>query len=432
MKRHGIGALLLLAAAASYAAAPRPPAVSFPGAALVTLTNGVTIASQPVDDCALTAAQVSVPAGLLAQQAGNAGIAALTAAVVLHTPVDGRRSVTEVAETLGAYASYSVGAAQTRFYIESSAKDFPRLLHDLAQAMAHPGAEDFERERSAALAAQKAALKNPVSAAFDLIRQARYQGSGYSYPDAGLRSSVQRLQPHDVAAFAASYRHGIGTLIAIEGAVTPALVAAVKNEFSDLPRSSAPAAPKSGGPNRSHQVLAQRDVATTWAALGYAAPSEYSANFAAMLVLQSLLGGDGRSLSAAGNGAARSGFVGAYYQYEADPGVFVVFLNGAGGDIDKAMREMRGGIDRLKKRPLDAGLLERAKRLALGNYYMSVTSLADGSWLLSRAAASPQGVQFENEVPLRISNVSAADVRRVARAYLSAETTAIITPAAPE
>jgi predicted Zn-dependent peptidase len=57
-----------------------------------------------------------------------------------------------------------------------------------------------------------------------------------------------------------------------------------------------------------------------------------------------------------------------------------------------------------------------------------VSTLGDAAWLLGRSATSPDGPNFENLVPVRIAHVSAADIQRVARHYLSGEILGIVLP----
>jgi predicted Zn-dependent peptidase len=106
----------------------------------------------------------------------------------------------------------------------------------------------------------------------------------------------------------------------------------------------------------------------------------------------------------------------------------IVFLGGEDQNLDQSVRDLTLGIARLRGSGLETSLIDEAKKKALGDYYLSVTRLDDLGWLLGRAAASPEGVAFENNVPQRIRSVTAADIQRVARRYLQNETIAIVLP----
>ena len=424
-------AATVVCASALMGAAPAHQDQYFPSATVTTLPNGVVVLTQASNDAPIASAQVFIPSGLAQQTADKAGIAAVTAATVLRTPVAGGASLADAASAAGGDAVYTVDPDATRFQIECRTDALPGLLRALAHALAAPDAAQVAAARDEVSSAARDAEKNPVLAAYAMVRQVRYQGNGFAYPQGGRAVTLARLTAQDVQNFAASYQHGKGTVIALTGALSPETLDAARDAFSGMPASAAPAAPVPTVDKRQHEIVAHRDIAAPWLAIGYGAPSQYSNDFPAMLVIQALLGrgGDIHALSFGSAGFPDAGnYVGAFYQYEASPGSFVIFLNGGTGSVDAALRQIEMGIARLRSEPLPAELVTRAKQLALGDYYLSVTSLSDAAWLLGRSAGSPDGVAFENGLAARIGAVSVADVERVAKQYLTDETVAVVLP----
>ena len=416
---------------ATLGAAPRPPATSFAPAAVLELTNGVKIVSQPSADGKLVGAQIFLPAGLSQQPVEKAGIAAIAAALVLETPVEGQQTLIDVAQGLGATASYTLDPADTRFYIEASSADLPRLLHDLRSALRHPALSQLRAEQAKALASADEMTKSPLEAAYAMVRRARYEGTGFAFPDAGSALSIANISSADLQTYLSSAQRGNGTVIALAGAVGVDTLDAAKREFGDFtPGVAAATMPAARSVDRTREIVAHRNVPSPWIAVGYSAPNQYSADFPAMLVVEALLGpgGDVHALAFASNTTAPTEYLGAYYQYEAQPGSLVVFLDGESASVDQAVRDLQTGVARLRGQNLPPTLVDEAKQLALGNYYLSATDLSQLAWLLGRSAVSPEGVQFENTLPQRIAGVSAADIRRVAQRYLSKETVAIVLP----
>jgi zinc protease len=156
----------------------------------------------------------------------------------------------------------------------------------------------------------------------------------------------------------------------------------------------------------------------------------YASDYPTMLVIEALLGrgGDVHSFSLGSDNSLPDEFAGAYYQYEAQPGMLAVFLNGSDASVDGAVRDLQSAVGRLRGSALPDAIIDRGRRLAIGQYYAGVSTLGDAAWLLGRAAASPDGPNFENLVPARIARVSAADVQRVARRYLQGEILGIVLP----
>jgi zinc protease len=424
---------LIAAAAAMFLLGAAPPDLlaHFPTAQARTLPNGVIVTAQISNDAPIAGAQIFLPAGLVRQSADQAGIAAVTAATVLRTPVENGQHLADLAAAAGGTISYTVDPEATRFEIECSSAQLPHLVHDLAQAIAKPDPSQFAAARTEVVAAARDAEKVPALVAYSMVRQVRYQGSGFAFPQGGRAFTLARLTAADMQRFAAEYQHGTGTVVALAGALTDADIAAVTADFATWPAGAAAPAASASPEKRQHEIVAHRNVQAPWLAIGFEAPTQYSNDFATMLVIQALLGRGGdvhaMSFGSAGSAGAED-YVGAFYQYEARPGSFVIFLNGGGGDIDAAARQVEQGILRLRTEPLPDQLIARARALALGDYFLSVTSLGDAAWLLGRSASSPEGTAFENALAGRILTVNAADVQRVAKQYLGDSTIAVVLP----
>lgn len=430
MKNFVAAFAVALLGALSLGAAPPSSAITFGPATQTRLENGVIIAAQPANDLPLVGAQIFLPAGLSQQPPNKAGVAAITAELVLDTPVEGSTSLTAAASQAGGSISFTLDPADTRFYLECRSSDFPRLLHDLRSALAHPDMTQLASELAKARAGADAMTRNPLEAAYVMVRQVRYRGTGFALPDQGSVLTIANLSNADVQAFAGSYLRGSGTIIALEGAVAQPITDAATREFGSFPRTQAAAPPVASPVKQTHQVVANRNVNAPWVAIAYEAPNLYSSDFATMLVIEALLGsgGDVHALAFESNEAVPDDFIGAYYQYEAKPGSMIVFLGGESENLDQSVRDLETGVARLRGTNLSTQLIDDAKKVAIGDYVSSVANLEDLGWLLGRSAGSPEGVAFENNIPTRISAVSAADIQRVARRYLTNETIAIVLP----
>ncbi len=421
-------------------AAPAVPASSFQTATMERLPNGTTIVSQPTGG-ALVAAEVVVPAGLAQQTAANAGVAGITAQLVLKTPIDGGASLSDAAAQVGATVTYTLDPLDTRFYLEAQPTQFGRLLHGLVAAINAPDLRGFSAARSAALSSASTAGAGPAIAALDMLRQVTYSGTGFAYPDAGRQISLSKLTASDVSTFALLYRQGIGTVVALEGVVDSTVLGAVRSEFGKISapgirvhlfssanaQVSTKAQPLSP---RGHEIVTHRAVSAPWVAVGYPAPGMYASDYPVMLVIEALLGrgGDVHSFSLGSANSLPDEFAGAYYQFEAQPGMLAIFLNGSDTSVDTAVRDLQAAVNRLRSTTLSDAIVDHGRRLAVGQYFASVSTLGDAAWLLGRSATSPDGPNFENLVPVRIAHVSAADIQRVARHYLTGEILGIVLP----
>lgn len=407
-----------------------PQTARFAPATQSQLANGVRIVTQPVGDTPLLGAQLFVPSGVAAQSPDRAGVAAVAADMVLHTPVDGR-TVLDVAKSAGAQVSYTLDPSDTRYTIDCRASDFPAIFHSLVAALAHPDPSKFAGARQHALDSAAGSVKNPVATILAMIREINYVGTGLEYLDTGRGLTLARMSATQATGFVQSHLLGGGTVLALTGSVTQPLVDAAGKELSQIPAGPPPRLSSGKNVTREHQIVAHRNVTAPWVGVGYQAPSQYSKDFAAMLVVSALLGqeGDVHALSFSSTAPLPEDYVGAYYQYEAQPGSLIFFLSGAEGtNIDQSIQELRLAIARLRVQSLPASLVDHGRRLAIGQYYTSVTTLADAAWVQGRAALSPMGLRYVDALPNAIARVTGADVRRVAQKYLQHETIGIVLP----
>jgi predicted Zn-dependent peptidase len=300
-------------------------------------------------------------------------------------------------------------------------------MNGLAAALRAPDAAALPAVRQAALASARDAIADPGMTVYAMIRQSEFAGTGYAKLEQGSPPALAAITASDVAAFAGQYRHGHGTVVAMAGDVTQASSDAARSAFAGFAPTDAPRgiAPTKVRPN---ELVAHRPVAAPWVAVGFSVPSQFSPDFPAMLVIEALLGhgGDVHSFSYGSDAQLPVGFVGGYYQYEAEPGMLVEFYNGA--DIFDELRALNTGVARLRSSTLPGSLVDEAKMAARGTFLTSVATLDDQSWLLGRSALSPSGIAFENLLPGRINAVTPADVRRVAQKYLVTQMLALVSP----
>jgi predicted Zn-dependent peptidase len=428
--------LVALAWLALIGASPAVPATTFPAATQEHLQNGVTIVSAATGGI-LVGASITVPGGLAQQSAANSGVADVAARLVLSTPIGNGVSLSDSATNRGATLTFTLDPNDTRFYLEAQKAQFPAMLHDLVSAIAAPDLLNLSAARAAAISAATTENNGPAATAMSMVRQATYAGTGYAYPEAGRILSLQSLTAADVSAWVAGYGHGAGILIALDGAVDDPIVSASRTEMTKLGGGAVagPQAPVSDGgvvqaSTRGNEIVTHRDVAAPWVAVGYRVPDMYSSDFPAMLVVEALLGqgGDVHAFSYGSESSLPDEYVGAYYDYQAQPGLLAIFLNGSDANVDGSVRDLQSAIARLRGSPLPDVVVDHGRRLAVGSYFTGVQGLDDAAWLMGRAAATADGTAFENLLPVRIAQVTATDVQRVARRYLTGEVVGVVLP----
>jgi predicted Zn-dependent peptidase len=261
-----------------------------------------------------------------------------------------------------------------------------------------------------------------------MFRRAYYPGpTGLSA--LGTRSTLANLTASDAAAFfKAYYLRGSATLSAV-GRIVPELDASERKLIAALPDGTLPPLVSRTAtiPADSPRIVARRDVAAPIVVVGFAAADPGSADFGAMLVLQSLLSNAFERSSTTSLGL-RERSVGAFYAYDASPASMVFYVNGNRVDPALAIRGLVVVAQSLAKRPLSAETLLRYKTVAEGSFVSETVALSDRAYMLGTFGALGYGSDPVNAALAALDHATAADVQRVAKRYLQRYIVALVLP----
>jgi predicted Zn-dependent peptidase len=409
----------LLLAAALTTAAP----------ATIDLGGTTRLYAQADQGAQLVGMQVVVSAGTTRQAATQGGLAALTAETLLETKVEGIALVDRVTAAGGSLA-YTIDPDVVRFTIAALPDALPAIARDLAAVLAAPDTS------AATLSAARATLasridgdeKNPLIVGLEMLRGSYYTG-GAALPTLGTRASLGALRGSDVAAyFAAHYRRG-NAFAAATGRIDDAVSAAARTVLQALPEGTEPSPaigvrpPTAAG----KQIVTHRDIGIPVVMVGFAAPALGDRDFAAMLVVRTMLSAVSERTSATTLTDFERG-VAAIYDYDVKPATLTVAINGGRIDPALGLRALRALLQRVADGPFDADALARFRESARGKWLLEAVSLTDRAWLIGAAVANGSEPNAAAGVADAIARVSGEDVQRVARTYLQRYTVATVLP----
>jgi len=214
-----------------------------------------------------------------------------------------------------------------------------------------------------------------------------------------------------------------------------ALFARIREAFGRIPRRPAPPAVRSVEPPQQgeRRVVVKREAKLPFVFAGYRSPTLTHPDSFALEVLASILA-DGkssrlyRSLVYEQQVALYAGA--SYMRLTVDPFLFYLYaaaLPGKGSE--EVERALYAEVERLQREPVSARDLQKAKNQLEADFVLSQDSI----FSLARQIATYEMVaswrEWERYLP-GIRGVTAADVQRVARAYLTAEnrTVGILVP----
>lgn len=418
--------LLALALVAALCAPAAAAADRYPATVIV---DGVP--AEVDADSALAGVQIYLPGGLDRQSAVQNGFAALLGEVVAGTPVGGGQPLRQAISSLGANLSVSVEPQDVRYYVEGRPAALKAALALLGTALAAP---DFSH---ATVASAKNALteriidanESPFGVVSSMLRSAYYPGSGAGFSPAGTQAVVANASPDALKRFwSDNYRSG-GVTIAAAGRVDDDVARAARAAVANLPAGQpAPMTLRTHKPSDPPaRIVTHRDVGLPWVGMGFAAPAAGTKDFAAMLVVQSIIASLGRTEGIVSRPAALRP-INAIYQYDVRPANFIIYSSGNSMASATGLREVFAATDLLGSKPLDASVIQRYRTLAIGEFAIQNMTLEDRSALVGMTTRLGLDPDYPNAVIAAIDAVSPADVQRVVKDYLQRYTVALILP----
>jgi len=272
----------------------------------------------------------------------------------------------------------------------------------------------------------------PYDVALDTLLARTFGDDPYAWDPIGLKASLERMNR---AALLAQYRrHYVpgGMVLAVSGKIkAPEVLAQAERLFGALPSGPVPV------PNdaRPPAPAASRDVLSVPGAqaqifMGGLAPSMTDADFAAMKVLSTVLGGGlaGRLFSELRDKRALAYTTATQEPMRVDSGYFLALLGTAPDNKDKAEAALRGELERIQREPVSDEELRVGKAYLLGSLAMDRRTNARQAWYLASLEAAGVGPGHLERYMNDVRAVTAADIQRVARRYLSTLRTVIVAP----
>lgn len=428
--RRWLLALWLVAASASAEAAAPPPIMR------QVLPNGLTVIVREDATVGVMAAALHVRGGSLFETVDTAGITNFLQRTMLRgTQRYTTITLSEAVEDLGGTLEASGDVESGEVHGAALARNWEPLLKLLAEVALRPTlpAEEIERERRLILSAIQGRGDTPFQRAFDSVLNDLYGAHPYAWPSVGRRESVARLSPDMLRAhYAAVYRPD-RMVLAVSGNVPSAQVVRVAGRlFRDVPAAPAPARESiadTATPRTGRRVV-ERPVQQAQVMVGYLGPSLRQPDYAAARVLATVLGGgmSGRLFRELREQRGLAYSVGMLGSFRTGPSFLLSYLGTAPPNAEAAEAGMLAEIERVRGEPVTDGELARAKAYLLGNLAMDRRTSARHAWYMAFFEVIGAGWDFPERYARAVEAVSAADVARVARRYLTGPTVIVLQP----
>lgn len=308
-----------------------------------------------------------------------------------------------------------------------------RGLELFAKVLTQPtfSPEEVEKAKPNILADIKRRRDQMTARAFELFAQAVYDGHPYRFTTSGTPESISKLTSDDLHSFYNTYAKPRDLVIAVVGDVQPDMIKERLEEYlsgwtgkvEKSPRVH-PVTPWQGLKKKTENL----DRAQSHLVLGFPAPPMDHPDRYALDVLDKILSGMGGRMFIELRDKQSLGYsVSSFYSAGLDAGAFGLYI---GFDPAKADKVRAGFFDIIKdlhQKSISSKELQAAKEYLLGQYEIAQQTYSAQAAEICFNQLYGLGLDYEKKYVQGITEVTAEDVKRVAKKYLKLSQAAEVT-----
>ena len=400
------------------------------------LNNGLVILTKESRANDIVAIQIFLKMGTGYEKEEEAGLSNIVQNLLLKGTA--KRNATELAndiESIGARITTSAerdyGTVQL-YVIKDKLDKGLEILFDILQNPTFPE-DKVEQEKKIVMEQIKARKDEMLPTAFDLFQERFYDNHPYHKTRLGYPETVGKFDRQTILKFYKDYYVPNNMVWSAVGNFNSSkLIKAIERNFSGLPPKELPSQEGKTVPMHTEEVsnFIERESQAAWMVIGYDAPHIYDKDYAAMEVLESIMGGSMNSrLFIALREKKGLGYqVGSIYEARSGPSFYANYIGVDPGQLDEAKSEILKEMERIRREEVDEDELRRTKAYLKGTFIMAQESNAGQAYLIGRYEILGLGYQYLFEYPKAIDNVKVEDILKAAGKYLKSYTLSAIVP----
>lgn len=393
----------------------------------VTLDNGMVVLIRENHAAPVVVVEGFLRAGSIHEPADRAGLASFVASMVTRgSAAYDFDAFNETVEGVGASLGVSADDHTTGFGLTSLSEDFPTLLGVLADVLQHPTfpAGQIPRLRNQKLVHIQERDQDTQQVANLRFYASLFPDHPYGRANSGYANTIGAITRADLEAFHAARYTAAGSIIVIVGDLeTAAALDLVQAHFGDwrgpVPDDTVPPIPVLG--QIVEQTVALPDKIQSDIVIGCQAVARSHPDFYNLRVANTILGRFGMMGRLGERVREEQGL--AYYVYGAqDAGLKTgVWLAAAGVNplhVDQAITSILAEFARLREEPVSADELADSQAYMTGVLPLTLETNEGVAATLLNMEYHDLGLDYLQRYAELIYGVTAADVQRVAAAYL--------------
>ena len=393
-----------------------------------TLDNGLTVLIQEVHTAPVAAFMVWYRVGSRNETAGITGISHLLEHMMFKgTPTYGKGEISKLLQKNG--ATFNAGTSlDYTVYFEVLASDRLELAMKIeADRMVHATIPDEEHrlEMTVVRSELERNEDNPTRALYLEAMAQAFKAHPYHWPTIGWRTDVEQIRTSQIRDYYKShYMPNNATVVVVGDVDRDQVLAMVKRHFSSIAKGTDPPPMTTVEPAQmgERRFKIRKPGDTRYLLAAYRNPVLTHPDNYALDVLSIILGhGQTSRLYQAVVEKKIATDVDASNDTGKDPLLFIVQATVApGSSLEKTEAALFAEIDRLKREPVTAGELQRAKKQVEASFVYSKDSIRSLAQQLGYYNTVATWRYLDGYLD-HVRAVTAADVQRVASAYLGEE-----------
>ncbi|MBD1215315.1 MAG: M16 family metallopeptidase [Dolichospermum sp.] len=400
------------------------------------LSNGIVLLVSENQAADIIAGRIFIRAGSCYEPREKAGLAHLLSAVMTKG-CDGLSSL-EIAEKIESVgASLGTDAATDYFLLslKTVTTDFVDILTLAGQLLRSPTFPENQIELEKRLAIQdiRSQKEQPFHLAFEQLRQVMYSNHPYSMSVLGDETTMSSITRADLVEYHQTHFRPDNIVISIAGRIkaeqAEKLITKIFGDWK-IPTSikqplNLPSIIISPKP-----CIKPLNTQQSIIMLGYLGPSVNNPEYAALKLLSSYLG-NGLSSRLFVELREKQGLaydVSAIYSTRLFPAAFIVYIGTAPENTKIAVQGLRHEVELLCNTELSEAALQTAKNKIIGQYALGKQTNGHIAQIYGWYEILGLGIEFDQQFPELINNVTATEAITSARKYLQTPYLSIVGP----
>ncbi|MGH7572290.1 MAG: M16 family metallopeptidase [Gemmatimonadota bacterium] len=392
------------------------------------LPGGTVVLARRLTANDIVAVRAFTPMGTLYETDEEAGVSNLMqSALIRGTASRSAHEIQEALAELGADLDSGCGRHLGSVSLQATAASWERALDlflDVITQSVFPEAE-VATEIELALGAIEAREDQLLTRALDLFREQFYAGHPFHKPVLGYRETVRALDRDRVVEAARRFYRPVPPVVAAAGRFDPErLLERLDEAFGEVPLEPREAMPEPAHPAGGTRRL-EVDREAAYLVYGFPAPDAMAAEYPAARMLDAVLGGSmsSRLFIELREKRSLAYQVSSYYDDQPGGGHLAGYIVTDPGRVDEAARGLEREFQRFVDEPVTDGELETARRYLRGSYLISAETNMAQAGRLARYEVDGLGQDFGDRWLAALQDVTADQVRAVARKHFTGEPT---------